>query len=147
MTRIKVIELGQNDEGEATWRYVEKAPCLISRGEDDFVVGSSGRRGTRSYVNGRRVLSMALLRPGDFVLVRKAGTLASYRFMGRQPVWESAEDQVCAFTRKPIEGRAVRCPCGTIVGQAVADQLRVCPRCGGSLLIEPAECPVAEELL
>lgn len=147
MSYNAAFESVRSPEGEPGWRRLEDPPRLISFGKDDFIVASSGRRGSRAYVNGCRVYGMAVLRPGDFVLVRSGGSLVSYRVTGRMATAEHGEGMTCAFTRLPISGPAVRCPCGAAVGQAAAVQVGSCPLCGLSLATGDPNPPDGEEIL
>jgi hypothetical protein len=147
MRPVAAFEAVADGDGQVSWRLCEKPPCLVSWGRHDFVVASSGRRGTRAYINGCRVYGLAVVRPGDFVLVRKAGSLTTYRYGGRMAAAEPGAGQLCAFTRRPVEGPAIRCPCGTLVGQAVAEQIGRCPGCGRTLGSDVPSCPAEEELL
>lgn len=145
---IAAFEWSQDDEGEGRWRPMEKPPCLISCGANDFVEEPRGR-GERAYVDGYRVAGLVLLRPGRCVLVRRASGLTLYRYGGRAAKPEPAGGRICALSRTPIEGPAIRCSsagCGAVMAQSAAEEAGSCPACGKPLRAGEAACPEEEAL-
>ena len=148
MTMLAAFQSVQDEYGDYSWRRLDTIPAVVSYGKDDFAAGAVSSRGTRSYVNGCRVLGLALLKPGDIVVVRKpSGAVMSFCFRGRCAVREAGQGRICGLTHLPIEGQAVRCPCGCIVDEAVAVQLGACPQCGADLALAEPSAPEGEELL
>ena len=142
---VCAFELVGGGEG-ARWRFLPDPPGIVSLDGDDFAVAFRRKR-TRVYVNGSRVTTILVLKPGDLVSVHDGGKVTTYRYGGRRTRREEGKGELCAFTRLPIEGAALRCACGALLEEAVAEQIGVCPRCGREVSAGEPRPPTEEVLL
>ena len=143
------LRTAAENDAERQWEHVADPPYVVSLGDDDFLRVPKRPR-LRAYVNGLPVVAgLQAIEDGDFVrIVRKRGPDVAFRFAGRSGAEaEPARGRRCAFTRKPIEGLAVRCAaCGRVVCQKVAEQVGSCA-CGAPLRPDARPQTPAEELL
>lgn len=147
--RVAAFAAAQDAEGDAAWRPLPEPPCLVSCGPHDFVLEPGGQE-ERAYVDGCLVAGLALVEPGNFVLVRCRAGLVCYRYEGREAATEPGRGRLCALSRTPIDGPAVRCPaptCGALLAQAVAEEVEICPDCRSPLPVGACPCPREESLL
>ena len=82
------------------------------------------------------------LRPGDLVRVANNRTDERTYVVGRLlPSAATGEGGMDAFTglRLSPEQPAVRCVCGSVVAEAVAEEIERCPQCGKHLRADLAE--------
>ncbi|MBA4387510.1 MAG: hypothetical protein C0404_05975 [Verrucomicrobia bacterium] len=124
----------RDEQGPPDWEKLEDPPCVVSFGDDDFVRVRC--EDERIYVNGYpAVAGISVLETGDIVRIYPAGGEAiSYRYAGRlAETVEPGEGRRCAFTGEIITGQAVRCRCGAILSQEVAEQLNQCGICTAPL--------------
>jgi len=133
----------ETESAELSWRTVAAPDWLVVAGGDALVVAPPPP--ARAYVNGRAVVVMQTVVPGDLVrIVGKDGS-ASFVLRADGPKLEKADGRLCRFTGLPITGAdAVVCTCGAIYAPDAAAELGTCPVCRSSL--SAAEAP-PEELL
>ena len=135
------------DGNQSRWEEWKDPPLVVAHGEDD-VLELPAASPPRAYVNGYPVVSgTQALQTGDLVRVMSTnGPNVFFRYAGRsRGVSEDGRGRRCAFTGRPIRGAAVRCACGRIMAEAVAEQIGVCA-CGATLKGGHGEAP-PEELM
>jgi len=147
-TAAAFVAAAETEAREARWQTTTRLPGLIRLGGEDFVEGGPGRRRRRVYVNGFPVVGLQVLRPGDLVRIPRRRGEICYRYAGRvADGFEPAGGRTCAFTGRPIEGQAYRCPrCERVLSRAAAEQMGACI-CGRPLGPGAAAETPPEELL
>ncbi|GIW89854.1 MAG: hypothetical protein KatS3mg109_0286 [Pirellulaceae bacterium] len=147
MATIACFESALNPEAKShqgKWRMCHDPPYL-KQVRHTLVISVPGD--TRVSVNGLPVIGrLQVVRPGD--LVRSFGSdgcEVSYVVGSVLPRYEPGQGRQCQLTGLPVEDQGVRCACGRLYCQGVANQLEHCPVCQASLLGNIPEPP--EELL